>query len=155
MNIKRTIPLLALFALTGILAAIAPAAPSAHNQLAIRHQLRGCHAWSLNGGAYKVGQTVSIYHGGALTVVNHDVMPHKLVQTSGPAVTYTRVSRGGMIGLKGTYPAAMLARMGSTTAITFSSAGVYRFTTKPGEDYMSGIKTMGEDNVLHLTVRVN
>jgi hypothetical protein len=28
------------------------------------------------------------------------------------------------------------------------------FTTKPGEDYMEGIKTVGDDNVLKLTVRV-
>src|SRR6266545_4669068 len=34
--------------------------------------------------------------------------------------------------------------------------GVYRFTTKAGEDYpsMSMMKTTGEDYVLHLTVRV-
>jgi hypothetical protein len=34
--------------------------------------------------------------------------------------------------------------------------GLYRFTTKAGEDYpsMSMMKTVGEDYVLHLTVRV-
>ena len=49
----------------------------------------------------------------------------------------------------------MLARMGATSTITFSKPGVYRFTTKPGEDFMSGMKTVGEDNVLRLTVRVS
>ena len=38
--------------------------------------------------------------------------------------------------------------------VTFKRAGVYRFTTKPGEDYMKGIKTIGPDNVLRLTVTV-
>jgi len=48
----------------------------------------------------------------------------------------------------------MLARMGAATRITFAHPGVYRFTTKAGEDYMAGVKTLGEDNVLTLTVRV-
>jgi hypothetical protein len=35
-------------------------------------------------------------------------------------------------------------------------AGVYKFTTKAGEDYSwaSNMKTTGEDNVLRLTVTV-
>ena len=37
----------------------------------------------------------------------------------------------------------------------FAKAGVYTFTTKAGEDYMKGIKTIGEDNVLKLKVTVN
>jgi hypothetical protein len=49
----------------------------------------------------------------------------------------------------------MLARMGAADRITFTKAGVYHFTTKAGEDYMKGIKTIGEDNVLRLTVRVS
>ena len=36
----------------------------------------------------------------------------------------------------------------------FSRAGTYVFKTKPGEDYMAGFKTVGEDNVLTLTVKV-
>ena len=39
--------------------------------------------------------------------------------------------------------------------VTFSKAGVYKLTTKPGEDYMKGMKTIGEDNVLRLTVKVS
>ena len=46
--------------------------------------------------------------------------------------------------------------MGTTVKVTFTHAGVYRFTTKAGEDYpaMAGMKTVGEDNVLRLTVTV-
>ena len=82
-------------------------------------------------------------------------MPHKLIETSGPAVTFTRLTAGMGMGLKGTFPPAMLARMGSSSKVTFTKAGVYKFTTKAGEDYMTGVKTIGEDNVLRLTVTVS
>jgi hypothetical protein len=151
----RTLPLLAFLALAGMLAAGALSARPSHASLTIRHQLRGCHTWSLNGGPYRARQTVVLHHGGSVTVTNNDVMPHRLVETSGPGVSYTRVSPGGMTGLKGTFPPAMLARMSAATRITFAKAGVYHFTTKAGEDYMAGMKTVGEDNVLRLTVRVD
>ena len=152
--ITRALPFLALLALAGVLAAGALAAAPSHASLTIRHQLRGCHSWSLNGGAYRASQTVRLHRGGSVTIVNRDVMPHKLIETSGPTVTYTRVSRGDMMGLKGTFPPSMLARMGAATRITFAKPGIYHLTTKPGEDYMAGIKTVGEDNVLRLTVHV-
>ena len=46
--------------------------------------------------------------------------------------------------------------MASTSTIKLTHKGLYRFTTKPGEDYKwaGSMKTVGEDNVLHLTVRV-
>ncbi len=155
MKIKRTIPLLTLLVLAGVLAALAPASPgSTQASLVIRHQMRGCHSWSLNGGAYRTSQTIAIRHRGSISVTNNDVMPHKLIKTSGPAVVYTRLNTGGMMGLKGTFPPAMLAHMGAKSMITFTKAGVYRFTTKPGEDYMAGMKTIGADKVLHLIVRV-
>lgn len=156
MKIKRTIPLFTLLVLAGVLAALAPAASSSSQaSLVIRHQTRGCHSWSLNGGAYRTSQTIIIRRGGSVSVTNNDVMPHKLIKTSGPAVTYTRLKVGSMMGLKGTFPPAMLAHMSASSKFTFAKAGVYRFTTKAGEDYMTGIKTVGEDNVLHLTVRVS
>ena len=47
--------------------------------------------------------------------------------------------------------------MGASLKVTFTQPGVYHFTTKPGEDYpgMNGMKTIGEDNVLRLTVVVS
>lgn len=155
MRIKRTTPLVALLALAGTLTSVAPAA-SSHASLVIRHQTRGCHAWSLNGGPYRPSQTIVLDRGGSVTVTDNDVMSHKLVETSGRAVRYTRLSAGmgGAMALKATFPPAMLARMGAATKITLTEPGVYHFTTKPGEDYMQGIKTVGPDNVLRLTVRV-
>lgn len=159
MKIPRTIPLLTLTALAAVFASGAAAAASTGNaSLVIRHQLHGCHAWSMNGDAYKPSQTVALTRGASLRVTNNDVMPHQLVETSGPAVRFTRLGSttgtGMAMGLKGTFPPAMLAHIGATSEITFSKPGVYHFTTKPGEDYMAGIKTVGADNVLRLTVRV-
>jgi plastocyanin len=160
MKTKLTVPMLAVLA--GVVAGVASAPASAANSaakpstLVIRHQTHGCHSWSLDGGAYKPSQSVTIHRGGSLSITNHDVMPHKLIETSGPAVTITRLSAGmaGMMGLKGTFPPAMLARMNAAAKVTFRTPGVYKFTTKPGEDFMSGIKTIGADNILKLTVSV-
>jgi len=82
-------------------------------------------------------------------------MPHKLIETSGPTVVYTRITMGAPMGVKKAFPPAMLARIGATSKITFTKLGVYRFTTKAGEDLMAPVATIGPDNVLHLTVRVS
>jgi hypothetical protein len=109
-------------------------------KIVIRHQLRGCHSWSVNGGPYRAAQSLSLARGGTITVVDNDVMPHQLVKTSGPAVKF--------VG------SAKLSKIGASTKVVFAKAGTYRFTTKVGEDYMKGVKTIGEDNVLRLTVKV-
>lgn len=157
MRRARMIQLLSLSVLAGALAAGAPAAAGSDPvvaSLSIRHQAQGCHAWSLDDGPYRVHQLVAIAPGQAIDVTNNDVMSHELVETSGPKVTYTRVTLGAPMGRTRTYPPAMLARMGATTKITFARAGVYRFTTKAGEASMVALPTVGADNVLRLTVRV-
>ena len=107
--------------------------------LVIRHQVRGCHSWSLNGGPFKAGQSITLRHGGTLGVTDNDLMSHTLVLTSGPSLRIAHPTLG--------HP-------GATLKITFTKPGVYHFTTKAGEDYMAGVKTIGEDNVLKLTVTV-
>lgn len=125
-------------------AALALAAPATTHSggqlLIIRHQTRGCHAWSLNGGPYKASLTVTLKRGAHLEVGNNDVMPHKLVKVAGPAAKFV--------------PSASMNSLGAMTEIRFTKASVYRFTTKAGEDYSKGIKTIGEDNVLKLKVTV-
>jgi hypothetical protein len=37
----------------------------------------------------------------------------------------------------------------------FSKPGTYVFGTKPGEDYMKGVVTTGNDNVLRMKVQVS
>ena len=54
--------------------------------LLIHHQMRGCHAWSLNGGPFIVHQSLRLARGGTLTVTNNDLMVQELVKTYGPAV---------------------------------------------------------------------
>ena len=122
-------------------AGAAAAAPTRDASLLIRHQVRGCHTWSFNAGSFKASQTLTLARGGRLTITNNDVMPHKLVKLSGPALTFG--------------PAGM-SHMGATLKLRFMHAGVYHFTTKAGEDYpaMAMMKTVGEDNVLRLTVRI-
>ena len=160
MKTKLAIPLLSVLAgVASVSVGTAGAADTAvRPTLVIRHQVHGCHAWSLNGNAYKPSQVLTIHRGAFLAITNNDVMPHKLVETRGPAVAITRVSAGmpgkGM-GLTGTFPPAMMARMSAVVKVTFTKPGVYTFITKPGEDYMSGMKTIGADNVLRLTVTVN
>ena len=126
-------------------ALVLPLGASAHGSatLTIRHQLRGCHTWSVNGGAYKASQSITLHRGDALTVIDNDIMPHKLVQVSGPTLRLPA--------------SASMHRMGASTRVVFAKTGVYKFTTKAGEDYaaMAKMKTIGEDNVLKLTVRVS
>jgi plastocyanin len=156
MKIKSTIPMLALLVSAGAMATGASAAGSG-STVTIRHQTHGCHTWSANGDAYNPTQAIRLHRGASINFTNNDVMSHKLVETSGPSVAITRLKVGMGMGLKGTFPAAMLARMGSSSKVTFAKPGVYKFTTKAGEDYkgMGDIKTTGEDNVLRLTVTVS
>jgi plastocyanin len=138
----KRMPILVALALTLGLAGAASAASTApgHASLLIRHQTKGCHSWSVNGGAFKASHSITLRRGGSLTVTNNDVMPHRFVETSGPALRITN---------------AMLKHMGASVKVTLTKPGVYHFTTRAGEDYTSGVKTTGEDNVLRLTVVVS
>ncbi len=108
----------------------------------IKHQMRGCHAWSINGGAIRATQFARLATGGSATFTDNDIMSHKLVLTRGPAVKF--------VG------SAAMNHIGATVKVVFTKAGTYRFTTKAGEDYKGmAMKTVGEDNVLHLTVTVS
>ena len=51
------------------------------------------------------------------------------------------------------YAAGLMPHMGAVLRITFPQPGVYRLRTKSGEDYIP-LKTVGEDNVLRVTVVV-
>ena len=47
-----------------------------------------------------------------------------------------------------------MKHMRATAYVGFPTRGTYVFNTRAGEDYMKGIKTTGEDNVLKLVVTV-
>ena len=131
---------LALAALSAL--AVTSAAP-AHSTatVTIRHQTRGCHSWSFNSGPFKASQAITLRVGTVLRFTNNDVMPHKLVQAAGPKMQLVHPK---------------MIKMASSATVKLTQKGLYRFTTKPGEDYAwaGTMKTVGEDNVLHLTVRV-
>ena len=139
---KRIVLAVVVFSV-GVVVLVAPSVVAAAPKTAavtIRHQVKGCHAWSVNGGAFGASQSVTLARGGSIRFTNNDVMSHALVKLSGPAV---RMANAGAMN-----------RMGATTTVSFARAGTYVFKTKPGEDYMAGVKTVGEDNVLRLTVKV-
>jgi plastocyanin len=132
---------IAALALGGVWASSA----SAHmpqSTLTIRHQLRGCHTWSFDGGAYKASLKIAVARGATLKVIDNDIMPHKLVQLAGP---------------KAKLVSPAMRQMSAQAKVTFPKKGTYRFTTRAGEDYpnMSMMKTIGEDHVLRLTVVVS
>jgi len=119
----------------------APASASSGSgvNVTIRHQKVGCHSWAIANGAYKPTQSLTVKAGTSLTFINNDVMPHTLVQLSGPKVA--------MFG-------NFMHRVGAKAKLVLSKPGTYVFGTKVGEDYMKGVVTVGEDNVLRLIVTV-
>ena len=127
--------------LTAILALAAPAGAGSNAQVTIRHATKGCHTWAVNDQAYRATQHVTVTRGTTFTLMNKDVMPHTLIQLAGPKVTLGH---------------ALLNHMGASTKFTLSKSGTYRFGTKAGEDYKGiAVKTIGEDNILRLTVVVS
>jgi hypothetical protein len=114
-------------------------AATKHATLTIRHQTRGCHSWSFDGKSWNPTQRIGIVRGGLIAVVDNDVMPHKLIQVSGPKASLTGTA---------------MNHMGSIAHVGFPTSGTYVFKTRTGDDYMKGVKTIGADNVLKLVVKV-
>ncbi|TML74479.1 MAG: hypothetical protein E6G13_00590 [Actinobacteria bacterium] len=116
---------------------------SAHmpKTITIRHQMRGCHSWSVANGPWRTGLKLKVDRDTSLFFVNDDVMPHRLIQTAGPRAHLFTPN---------------MNRLRAHATVTFGRAGVYRFTTKPGHDYkgMHEMKMGGKDNVLRLTITV-
>jgi plastocyanin len=137
MSIKSSLAFVAAAGAIAVPAASAGGSPT----VTISHQMKGCHMWQLNNGSPKVNLSMAVKAGTTMRFVNNDVMPHRLIQQAGQKLTLTH---------------ANMNRMSASTSVKFTKAGTYRFTTKAGEDYpwMKSMKTIGEDNVLHLTVHV-
>ena len=88
---------LAFLALVAVAVAVAaPAGAKAPAQIVIRHQIHGCHAWSVSNGAYYPAQTVRVQAGTSFTITNNDVMSHTLVQLAGPRVALHAQRMGHM-----------------------------------------------------------
>ena len=132
------------------------AAPAKSASVVIRHELRGCHTWSLNGGRYRAELRVRVARGGSLTITNMDPMVHQFVQLGGPRAGMRTVAHDHMkmIGLHRITGRGVMNHMGAALRVFFPSAGVYRFTTKDLGDYFE-LKTVGHHNHLMLMVRVS
>ena len=156
---KRTGALLAFSVLAVALAPTAVAAPSSAS-LQISHFVRGCHSWSLNGGAYRVHQALNLARGGSLRVTNDDLMVQDLVETSGPGVRMALVRQSHMGKMRMTMPmegkpsAYAMSHMGAQVKVTFPTAGIYHFRLIDRGDYFDNIKTVGPDHKPTLTVTV-
>jgi plastocyanin len=116
-----------------------PAGPQTAS-IMIDHVTRGCHTLDVNGSRrLSPRATIRLAAGGTLRVQNNDVMPHTLVFAHGPQAALV---------------AANMNHMGAKSTVTFAKAGTYTLTTKAGEDYMKGVKTIGPDNTLRIKVVV-
>ena len=145
---------LMLVAIGSTASAVVAATPQTAS-ITIRHQVRGCHTWSVNGGPFAASRSVTLARGGAIRFTNNDVMPHTLIRVSGPSVRMRNGSTMGMgMGIHRKAAPGVMNHMGATTTAFFTHAGTYVFKTRAGEDYMSGMRTIGEDNILRLTVTV-
>ena len=138
---RKTLVITGAAAVTSALLAGAALASPKGATLTIRHQLKGCHTWAFTGGQWKASQAITLARGAKLTVIDNDIMPHTLVQVSGPQAKLST-------------PA--MRHMSARASVVFPAVGKYVFRTKAGEDYpsMNGMKTIGEDNALRLVVTV-
>jgi plastocyanin len=152
-SMKRSILVLAA---VGLLALAASASAGSNTTILIRHQMHGCHAWSLGvGKPYKAAQSLKVTRGSSITVVNDDVMAHQLFQTSGPRVAITKVHSTMMDMSHELKGSGVMAHPGAAVKVVFTKAGVYTFRTRFGEDYMKMPDTIGKDNTLTLKVVVS
>ncbi len=119
--------------------AFAGAAAPKRATVTIRHQTHGCNTWSVNGGPYKASQVVRLARGGTLTVINNDTNSIRLVHKGGPGVQLIRPN---------------MNRPGARATVVFSKPGTHRFVGKAGEEFVTGVKTHGEEFTLRLTVVV-
>jgi hypothetical protein len=131
--------MLLVFAAAALL--IVPAASASTTTITISHQTKGCHMWQVGSANPKVSLSLTLTAGTVLRFVDNDIMPHRLIQQAGPKLALVKPN---------------MKPMSASTSVKLAHPGVYRFTTKAGEDYpwMRSMKTIGEDNVLHLTVHV-
>jgi hypothetical protein len=141
MRFSRFPVILLAFTAVAVAVALPAGAARAPVQIRIQHELHGCHSWSVANGKFAAAQKIHARVGTAFMVMNNDVMPHTLVQLAGPRVALSH---------------PMMGHMSAMTTLTLVKPGTYKFTTKAGEDYPGiHVKTIGEDNVLRLTVVVS
>jgi hypothetical protein len=115
------------------------AAASPTVRLAIVHTVSGCHVWQLGAQARGPTTRVTLKRGARLELRATCPMDFDLAQVSGPRFA---------LGAPRLYA-------GTTRAVVFRNAGVYRLTAKNVQSSeQQGLQTLGPDNTLMLTVVV-
>lgn len=141
----------------GVVLSVPAAASTAATSgaILIRHEQRGCHTWSLNGGRYRPKLETRLARGGSITITNNDPMVHRLTQLAGRPVHVQHTADQHMtrIGLKHITGRGVMNHMGASVRVTFLTRGLHRFTTEDLGDYFE-LETSGEHNHLMLVVRV-
>src|SRR5690349_17378968 len=102
---------------TAVGVAFARGAATVH--VTIRHQLHGCHAWSVDGNAFKAAQKLAVARGTTIVFTDYDVMPHTLIQVGGPKAALAH---------------AVMNHPSAAAKAVLAKAGTYSFETKAGED---------------------
>jgi len=145
--------------------------PGSWQTLTIRHEVVGCHSWSLNGGPYTLEQTMRLEVGQSLAVVNNDICTHTLLKSSGgeltlanvaPTAPLTHVQVMSLRDAEAIVPAkpvtaatepGLMAAPGAGVKVTFNQVGSYTLTTRAGADYFEA-PTIGPDNQIVVHVKV-
>lgn len=160
--------LIAAGAVTAIAARSDATGTRQHPQLVIRPEVVGSHSWSLNGGDYKLEQTIRLREGDSLQVINRDISTHTLVKVSGGELAFQQFQAETPMGageapqaadLTGTVLSAKMpilpeptgeaampaplesgemAQYGAGVQVSFNEAGSYKLITEEGASYFPG-----------------
>jgi hypothetical protein len=106
--------------------------------VAIVHLKKGCHVWSVST-RRSADVRLMVSRGATVTVVNHDVDMHQVVQVAGP-----KIRTGPFM------------KMHEKVVLRFTKAGHYVFRTRVAD--MRGMpkaETIGPDNKLVLTIHAS
>jgi hypothetical protein len=137
MRLRLALVLILAAALSAASSAAATQAPTI--ALSIVHYVRGCHVWSAPSRVLGPTTVITVKPGTRLKIRVSCPMDFDVRQIAGP-----RLALGG-------------ARWytGATRALVFRKLGVYKLVAKNVQTSdEAGLETLGEDNVLRLTVRV-
>ena len=114
------------------------ASGTATRSVAIVHVKKGCHVWSV-GTKRSADVRLVIARGSTVTVLNHDLDMHRLVQVAGP-----KIKTGPFMG------------MHEKVVLRFTEAGHFIFHTRAADMRgMPATETIGPDNKLVLTIHAS
>ena len=99
---------------------------------------------------------MKLSRGGTPSITDNDMMPHQLIKLSGPAISERLVKPGSlsMGKMKAPYAAASMPHMGAVVNVAFHRPRHLQAAHQVARELRT-VKTVGEDNVLRVTVVVS